>query len=100
MQSKRQTRLQDAVATVITVAVHAVVIVFLLLNLNISSALHTETPEIKSIQAEVIDEETIRLESERLAEEERRRQQIEAERQARLAQAEREAAAEEAKRKA
>ena len=91
MQSQRQARYQDVVATVITGAIHAVVVVFLLMNLRISGALNPEPVVAEAIPAEVIDEVAIRQELEQLAEEDRRRQRVEAERQARLARAEREA---------
>ena len=87
MQSQRQARYQDVVATVITVAIHAVVVVFLLMNLRISGALNPEPVVAEAIPAEVIDEVAIRQELEQLAEEDRRRQRVEAERQARLARA-------------
>jgi membrane protein involved in colicin uptake len=86
MQSQRQARYQDVVATVITVAIHAVVVVFLLMNLRISGALNPEPVVAEAIPAEVIDEVAIRQELEQLAEEDRRRQRVEAERQARLIQ--------------
>ncbi|HRD49893.1 MAG TPA: hypothetical protein PL166_09895, partial [Candidatus Contendobacter sp.] len=93
MQPARGTKSQDIVATIATVAVHAVVIAFLLLNLNITDSLHPVQNEVESIAAEVVDEAAIRAELERQAQEERRRQREQMERQARLAQAEREAEA-------
>ena len=91
MQLGRGEKYQDLVATAVTIAVHAVVGLFLLLNLNITDALHPEQTEIEAIPAEVVDEVAIREELERLAEEERRQQRAEAERQAELARAAREA---------
>ncbi|MBK9952402.1 MAG: hypothetical protein IPP10_13000 [Candidatus Competibacteraceae bacterium] len=101
MQLARNANYQDIVATVGAVAIHAIVLLFLLLNLNIStSALRPEQAEIEAIPAEVVDEVAIREELERLAAEERRRQREETERQARLARAEREARAAEERRQA
>ena len=94
MQLARNANYQDIVATVGAVAIHAIVLLFLLLNLNITtSASRPERAEIEPIPAEVVDEVAIREELERLAAEERRRQREETERQARLARAEREARA-------
>ncbi len=92
MQAGHQAKYQDIVATVVSVAIHAIVLTFLLLNLNITtSAFHAEQTEVEPILSEVVDEIAIREEQERQAEEERRRQREGAARQARLAQAEREA---------
>ncbi|MDS4068724.1 MAG: hypothetical protein RKO24_03805, partial [Candidatus Competibacter sp.] len=91
MQPGRGGKYQDLVATVVTVAVHVLVGVFLLLNLNFTGAPHSERAEVEAIPARVVDEVAIREQQQRLAAEERRRQREETERLARLAQAEREA---------
>ena len=90
MPSERGAQQQDLIATVSTIVVHALVGIFLLLNLSLSNTSHQESVEAEAIPAEVVDEVAIREELEQLAEQERQRQRAEAERQAQLAQAARE----------
>ena len=57
MQLERGTKTQDIVAGVATVAIHALALIFLLLNLNLTTgAPHLPPEEIQPIPAEVIDE--------------------------------------------
>ena len=46
MQPGRGTKSQDIVATVATIAVHTTVIIFLLLNLNLTASLHPAPNEV------------------------------------------------------
>ena len=90
MQSRRQVWQQDVVATIVAVAIHALAIGFLLMNLQMSGALDTQPTVAEPIPAEMVDEMATREELTRQAAEERRQREA-AERQARLARAEREA---------
>ena len=74
MQLERGAKYQDIVAGVATVALHALALIFLLLNLNLTAGTPQLTPEeVQPIPAEVIDELAVREELARQAEEERKR---------------------------
>ena len=62
---------QDVVATIVAVAIHALAIGFLLMNLQMSGALDTQPTVAEPIPAEMVDEMATREELTRQAAEER-----------------------------